>query len=348
MNKKYKAAAAEMNRLKDDFLNRRASKSISVHKNLIYRALDLLNDVKPETRDFFSNFITIMIGEVCCPDSAGDYEKGAGRHYYCAADFHGRKKHPRAGYFRNGTGRFAKSARTMLEEDYTMALTMEMAGFKEPAAGFLARAIHMVSDICCLPHATGMTYFSPMGVVHKAYEDLARAMYPDALPSQNVTLSQLRIFNTSYGFGDALNEIASAQINEREQILTDPVSAITHRLYIAEKVVAAMLLAYYDDVNGINPEPRYIAENAVISDYGITLRVTEKGIILIRNGKEIECRVRKETGTLFRAAHRCNGGFTFSPVISEKGRVLVLPGGKLRNFNPCRRNQSYMVSKLID
>lgn len=348
MNKKYKAAAAEMNRLKDVFLGKRKSKSISVHKNLICRALALLDDIKPESAEFFNSFITIMIGEVCCPDSAGDYEKGAGRHYYCASDFHGRKKHPRAGYFRNGTGRFAKSARTMLEEDYTMALIMEMAGFREPAARYLARAIHMASDICCLPHATGMTYFSPMGIVHQAYEGLARAMYPDALPPQTVTLSQLRIFNTSCGFGDALNEIASVQIGEREQILTDPVRAITHRLYNAEKVVAAMFLAYYDDVKGISSEPRYIAENSVMSDYGITFRITEKGIILVRNGKEIESRVKKETSTLFRAAHRYDGRFTFSPVISEKGKVIVLPGGKLRNMNPCRRNQSYVVSKLID
>ena len=344
MNKKWKSAAEEMTKLKEEFLQTRSTLSISVHKTLIYRALPMLSRLAPETGEFYCRIKDILIDEVCHPDRTGDYEKGAGRHYYCVTDSHGIKKRPSHGYYKNGIRKYAKSARSMLEEDYTMALTMYMAGFRKIAAGYLARAIHMLSDICCLPHATGMTYFSSKGNIHKAYESMARAMYPDSVPERMITKDQLHILDSENGFGEAVNSIAEAQINEPKQLLSDPVGSVKNRLYIAEGAVAAILFKFYNDVSGKSRVSRYITNNSRICGHDISIDISENGLILIKDGIPLSVMTDKKTScTLFRAAHRFNGMYTFSPVSDDKGRVIILDSNSLRAMNPNRKKQMYMI-----
>lgn len=342
--KKWKNAAAEMTRLKDHFLSVRKSESISVHKTLVYRALTMICSLVPEAGEFYLPLTDIIIANVCRPDSKGDYEKGKGRHYYCAANSRGMKKRTSGGYYKNGIGKYAKSARSMMEEDYTMALIMYKAGYTENAAKYFARAVHMLSDICCLPHATGMTYFSSKAIIHKTYEALARAMYPDSVPERMINKETLHIFDSEKGFGDALNTIAEAQTDEPEELLSDPVRSITNRLYKTEEAVAAMLYRFMRDVSDTAEKAHYIAENSRISGYDITMDIAEDGIKFTENSSPLSVNTgKKRSCDLFRAAHRFDGMYTFSPVSDDKGRMVILKNRRLRSFNPHRKKQFYSV-----
>ncbi len=344
MKNKWKNAAAEMTSLKEHFLSVRKSESISVHKTLVYRALPMVCSLIPEAWDFYLPLTDIIISNVCSPDSKGDYEKGKGRHYYCAANSHGMKKHPSGGYYKNGIGKYAKSARSMLEENYTMALTMYKAGFKENAAKYLARAIHMLSDICCLPHATGMTYFSRKAMIHKTYEALARAIYPDSVPEHTITKEKLHIFSSEKGFGDALNAIAENQTEEPSELLSDPVRSISSRLGKTEEAVAAMMYQFMKDVSDTSGRTHYAAEKSHISGTDITINIKEDGLELTENGSLVCVKTgKKRSCGLFRAAHRYDGKYTFSLVSDDKGSVVLLDNHKLRSFNPHRKKQFYSI-----
>ena len=344
MKNKWKISADKMTALKEHFLSVRKTKPVSVHKTLVYRALSLLLSHYPDAGNFYVPLTDIIISNVCRPDSTGDYEKGKGRHYYCAANSLCIKKHPSGGYYKNGIGKYAKSARSMFEEDYTMALTMYKAGFKENAAEYLARAIHMLSDICCLPHATGMTYFSRKAAVHKSYEAMARAMYPDSVPEHTMSKDKLHIFDSDKGFGDALNSLAEEQTDEFAGLLSDPVRSVTARLGRTEDAVAALMFRFMNDVSYSSGHPRYIAEYSRITGTDITVRVKENGLELIENGSPVCVKTgRKISCGLFRAAHRYDGKYTFSPVSDYRGRVMLPDNHRLRSFDPHKEKQFYSI-----
>ncbi len=142
--------ARKMNSLAKKKIRENNSEPSCVHKNLTLRTLVMLKYIRPESESVFAPIVKNLVPYSKRPDKKGDYENGMGRHYYCAASPSGREQSAINGYFKNGIGRCCKSARTMLEEDYTMALTMYIAGFYEKSAEFLGRALHMLSDIFLL------------------------------------------------------------------------------------------------------------------------------------------------------------------------------------------------------
>lgn len=336
---KWRNAAINMLRLRKEYLGRRTSESISVHRTLIMRALPLLYEHVPEAETFYEPLKELLIDNVTLPDRTGDYEKGTGRHYYCAASFLGTKYHTTEGYYRNGIMRFAKSARTMFEEDYTMALTMHRCAFAEQSAIYLARAIHMISDICCLPHATQMTYFLPKKHIHKAYEALARAMYPDSVPVQKLTAENICIFSSRECFMDSVNALAEVQIPEIRQLLSAPDDAIIKRLYAAESAVASLLNRFFEDIFLPPEKSRCLFNGAILASYKnkvcFTAEVSAKGIRFTADDDAAPSDfVRFMCGNLFRAAHRCDGLFTLSPVSDPEGRCAVYGSDKPRRFTP--------------
>ena len=75
------------------------------------------------------------------------------------------------------------------------------------------------------------------------------------------------------------------------------------------------------------------------------IRVTEKGIVFHRNDEICTFNFdSKLTETVFRAAHRRDGCYTFSPVGDMKGRVLAAGGTKLRSFSPHRDELLFSAS----
>lgn len=336
MDRKWKRIAAEMEKQRQHYLKIRSSEYRSVHKTLIWRALPLLAELVPEAETFYSeDVVDAIINETCRPDDTGDYEKGAGRHYYCGSNSLGMRLKPFCGYYRNGIWMFSKSARTMLEEDYTMALTSWMSGYEHRGAQYLGRAIHMAADITCLPHATRMTYKSRFGKLHEAYEDLARAMYPDSVEKQPLTEEQLSLFADRSGFEVPLNSIVEAQVGEYVTLKTDAAASIKKRLHTAEGCVAALLLRFMEDTRLSPEEAHYVTDGMkakVFSDLPpVDISVREEGIRFMHEGEPLSV---GDHGDVFRIAHRKGGKFTISPVNDEKGRVLHKNRRRLVRFRP--------------
>lgn len=335
----WRKTVINMTALRDEYIKKRTSEPISVHRTLILRGLALLYEQIQEAKEFFEPIKPLLIENVTLPDRSGDYEKGAGRHYYCAANFIGIRLRPSNGYYKNGVGRFGKSARTMLEEDYTMALTMQKANFPEQAAIYLARAVHMVSDICCLPHATQMTYFSPKKKVHKAYEALARAMYPDSIPAQTPDPDAIRLFECRECFGEALNFLAEEQIDEPKLLANSPAKLIINRIYAAECAVAAILKRFYEDLSLTPKECGCLCSGAKLIPMGnmppLTAKITADGIRFTADTNTDHLEFYKfMCSGLFRIAHRHGGYFTLSPVNDPKGSCVVCGKNILRRFSP--------------
>lgn len=330
-----------MLRLRKEYIALRTSESVSVHRILIIRALPLLYSHVPEAADFYEPVKKLLTENVTRPDRTGDYEKGKGRHYYCASNFMGIRCHTSGGYYRNGIMRFAKSARTMLEEDYTMALTMYNSGFNEQAMIYLARAIHMISDICCLPHATQMTYFSPKRHIHKAYEALARVMYPDSVPVQTLSEEKIRLFSSRESFSDSVNTIAEVQVPEIRQLLSAPDESIIRRLYTAESAVVSLMNRFFEDISLPHEKSNSLFRGAKLACYGgricFTVHISAEGIRFTADSDTRESGfVRFMSNNLFRAAHRCDGTFTLSPVNDSEGKCAVYGSAKPRCFSPHR------------
>jgi hypothetical protein len=338
---KWKAAAASMLSLEKKYAAERVSERRSVHKNLVYRALPLLYEYVPQAEDIFKPHLDVLIDMACAPDREGDYEKGMGRHYYCGVNSFGRKLSPVGGYYKNGIGRFSRSARTMFEEDYTMSLTLWNAGFHEQGIIHLARAVHMISDMNCLPHATKMTYYSFKKCIHQSYECLAKTMYPDSVPEQRLAESDLHLFDDRSSFGNVLNRMVEQEATEVSSVKTEPVKSIMARLYSAEKAVAALLFRFISDIDKAPEEAHYITNGMKFSLFrgmpAVEAHITAEGIQFINDSVLVRIKFGFGfTDDLFRAAHRHDGEFTFSPVHDLKGRAIVKEKNKLAAFNPCK------------
>lgn len=318
----------------------RKSNSIpsSVHHVLLKRGMAILRHDSPELADKIQPMMKYMLHVVKKPDHKGDYEKGMGRHYYCSLNYAGKPVSPICGYYRNGLGHFGKSARSMFEEDYTMALAMYKAGFIKQASSYLGRAVHMLCDICCLPHAASMTYFSPNAKLHKAYEDLASYIYPSRVPERTPLL--LHFFKDRSTFEGSLNYIAEVIRNEIPQLKADPIAQITARLYDTEFMTASLLERFAEDTELSAVEAHYIADGTIVhpmSDYRseIMIRVTECGLMLISDGMKVVSPCR-----LYAAAHRKDGIFSLMPVRCHNDMVLT-DALMLERFDPRDTGQQF-------
>ena len=343
--KNWKETVTEMHRLKKHYTRHDTPENDNVHRTLVKRALLLIKNAGCDAGDIIAPYLDTILQYCVQPDLEGDHEKGKGRHYYCAVNTSGIKQLPVGGYYRNGTGKFAQSARTMFEEDYTMALTMWYAGHHEKAAEYLGRAIHMVSDMCCLPHAAKMTYYSSKAAVHKTYEELARALYPSHVAEQSITKKDLRFFGKSGGFGRELNKLASAAAAERIFLRISPVKEISARLYATEKAVAALIYRFSIDI-ALPPQKAHFLRSGMKIRFRAggekyTVSVAEDGLRFISPEGTLFSAGKYD---LFRAAHRSGGNYTISPVTKDgKDRVLRRRSGEIviDKFNPLLHSEMF-------
>lgn len=318
-----------------------------VHRNLTLRGLTILRSLHPEAAQIFEPQLKILVAYSKRPDNIGDYENGMGRHYYCAGSVSGREKRPVNSYYRSGIGNLCKSARVMFEEDHTMAVTMYRAGFHDRAAAFLGRAVHMLSDMCCLPHAASMTYYSSGAPFHKGYEKLAEALYPEFVPL-TIPSALPELFGSRSSFADDINQIALETSKGMADVKIDPKQAVISHLMRTERIVAAYLLRFYEDINSSDRIAHYIANNSgcrlLRGTAPLTVRITERGVTFhgVNPSPESDINVTSRT---FYAAHRHDGLFTLSPVKDNKGRVLEVSGGKLiwRKFDPIHGEQLFRL-----
>ena len=342
MYNKWKNTAYLLHALTEKYQAKKQLPPSQIHQELLLRAMKLLAETAPEAEELIRPMLDIMLPYAVLPDDKDDRENGAGRHYYCACSTEGRAYSPVGGYFRNGKDLFARSARTMFEEDFTMALTMYHAGFMKQAAAYLGRAVHFISDMCCLPHAVKWTYFSKKRPLHIAYEELAAAMYPEFLAEQHIGYSQLRRFAMRSSFTTALNSSAERIALEIPEVMNNPEEEIRKRLYNSEQAVAALLYRFYRDTMVTPLRGHYAADGMVCHPFAdmpaLDIKITEKGITFQLAGLTVNSRL----GGVFRAAHRRGGKFSLTPVGCNSGLVLSR-SGRLGPFDPRDPRQLYGI-----
>lgn len=342
MHSKWKDTAAVLKRLADKYAAKKQLPLSQIHQDILLRAVRLLEDSAPDAAAFFEPQLELILPYTVIADEPGDRENGAGRHYYCGCSTGGTPLYPVNGYLKNGKGLFAKSARTMFEEDYTMALTMQRNGFICQSTEYLGRAVHMLSDMCCLPHAAKMTYFSSKRNIHISYEELARALYPEFVPVQHISYEQLRRFAMRSSFSTALNENAVRICGEMPMLFHEPVKEIKNRLYDTEAAVAALLYRFYRDTKVTPLRGHYIAEGMVCRPFhdmpAMKIHVTEEGLTFRLKGMQVNSRL----GSVFTAAHRKNGRFSLS-LVQEKNGLVLSKSNRLVPFDPRDKDQLYGI-----
>jgi len=343
MFNKWRTTAAKLSKLAEEYQNAKELPETQIHQDILIRALKLLHETAPEAEALIRPHLNIMLPYTVRADEHGDRENGAGRHYYSACTSSLKPLSPICGYYKNGKDSFAKSARTMFEEDYTMALTMYKAGYAEHGAIYLARAVHMMSDMCCLPHAAKMTYFSSKKCVHVSYEDLARAMYPEFVPEQHINYEHLRRFAMRSSFSTAINRNTEKICSEAEKLHTAPEKEIISRLYDTEQAVAALLYRFYRDTLVTPLRGHYAANNMVCSFFPdeppLSVRITELGILFEHEGTP----VNSQFGSIFRIAHRRSGLFSISPINDNNGLVISRGSQSLVSFDPRDEQQLFNI-----
>lgn len=339
------SATHKLNKLRKKQLSGREPKC--VHRTLLLRTLIILREMHPETENFFAPIVKTLMTYAKRPDKKGDYENGMGRHYYCAVNINGKALSPINSYFRNGSGKLQKSARVMFEEDYTMALVMYRAGYINKCAEFLGRAVHFLSDMCCIPHTASMTYFSSGHKFHKTYETVAELMYPELVPEQH--FPKLPDFFTNRStFADDINTIALETARGIADIKKSPADAVKGHLLRTERILASFLLRFLADTNATEREAHYIMNNSgcrlLKGTSKLAVKVTEHGIEFhgVNPSPDSNINVTDET---FYIAHRRNGLFTISPQKDSAGLVLEVSDGKFvwRKFDPVHSEQLFRL-----
>ncbi|MDE5763421.1 MAG: zinc dependent phospholipase C family protein [Ruminococcus sp.] len=340
-------SARKLNSIARKISEETGRKTSCVHRNLIFRTLVMLRTIVPETENIFAPLIRVLIPYSKRPDKKGDYENGMGRHYYCAVNTNGRERNPVNSYYKNGTGKYFKSARAMFEEDYTMSLTMYCAGFYDKSAEFLGRAVHMLSDMCCIPHTSSMTYFSSGRNFHKAYENLAEIVYPNLVTEQYQPEIPDYFLNYST-FADDINEIALETAHQIKDLKSDPFEAVQKHLLRTECILASFLLRFCRDITFNEQQAHYVTTKSACRLMPRTgrlmIKVTEKGIRFhgVNPSPESDINITDE---LFYIAHRHDGQFTLSPAKDNEGIVLEVSDNKFiwHKFDPVRGEQLFRL-----
>ncbi len=264
----------------------------SVHKGIVEVAIRITKDC------LFLDEIDKMVYFSSVPDNKGDRLNGKGMHYYCAQKPNGKECRLDNGYYCNGNKKTAPSPRTMFESEYEMALGLYFAGYKEHVPEYLARATHMLADVCCPAHSCGLTYFSKYGKFHKRYEGVASKLFWfddewETVIQKWVALVKepAAIVNDDEELFNSLARTGKSQLNA---MLGDDEKAmensIVNQLTLSIANVAMIFKRFADDVK----EPPFLQENKAykLENYDKTIYLTfnDKGFFNIKNEmKECLC-----------------------------------------------------------
>ena len=169
--KKLIAACAAIAAYKLMFPERAEAWFSKTHEDITTKALGLLEkDGRVKESEFFSKYREEILAGCTKPDRKGDPDKGGGMHYYSICNRKGTTLPATSGYYRNRRGRISKSARTMLEENYTSALCLYKSGKIKEAMNVLGRAAHFIEDMSCTVHVSNIMFFNSKRNIHNAFE----------------------------------------------------------------------------------------------------------------------------------------------------------------------------------
>lgn len=223
------------------------------HSAIFESALEILkNDSKNDAYKFFDEHKDRISYGVIVPDFKGDRNKGSGMHYYSSCDKNGNALQPSyTGYLANRLGKYAPSARTMLEENYTMSFIQYANDMTDMALDSLGRCIHFISDIGCTVHTTNLISLPFKNNSHHCYEKYA--------------LTNMDRFHTDSGDESLYNAYMNKSVGEMLNILsresakyyadvkavedTTFENALGNMLPLTEQHVAAFMNSYYEKLS---------------------------------------------------------------------------------------------------
>lgn len=143
------------------------------HTLIFDAAFELLKKRRPEIHRALRPYYEYIAQGVVVPDFKGDINKGSGSHYYSAVLKDGSQAEQIEGYYKNRLGRFSKSARTMCEENITIAALYKSFKNRKMYGESLGRALHFIMDVCCTVHAANLISLPIKGNPHHTYETYA-------------------------------------------------------------------------------------------------------------------------------------------------------------------------------
>ncbi|MBO5561151.1 MAG: zinc dependent phospholipase C family protein [Firmicutes bacterium] len=239
------------------------------HKDITSKALKLLE--KQSDKKYYEFYIShkeTLLTACAEPDNKGDIDKGSGMHYYCAADKKGRELADNNGYYRNRLKKYNRSARTMLEENYTMALSLYKSGNKDKAMHMLGRALHFIEDIGCVVHSSGIRYSPRANNPHSAFERYAQKKFSSVNEPESI---DKRIKECcEQGLDKAANRLARYSSKYTADVRTVKEEAFdricVNTMPTAHQYAAVVLIRFYNDSardngNFVTDSTRYSIKN---------------------------------------------------------------------------------------
>ncbi|MCD7741464.1 MAG: zinc dependent phospholipase C family protein [Ruminococcus sp.] len=291
--------------------------STDTHGDITSSALDLLQkENKLKLVAFYKDYTDELLKGSKDPDESGDRDKGTGTHYYSCANAKGKSLPSKEGYYQNRLGDYSKSARTMLEENYTSALCLYKNNRISEAMYTLGRAIHFVEDIACPVHTANMRYLPKPGNPHSAFEKHANTISKKYAPVR-FDKRLLKVYSGD-SFETAANKLSELSNKHAEPISKlDPIAfdnAVKAMVPLAAQNVMALLTKFYDDCKADNGN--YLLDGKAYTfknqASGLVMTVTEKGISLEKPDSKKEQRltlIMSNEGTF---ALKANDGGTLS------------------------------------
>lgn len=220
------------------------------HSAIFECALEILkNDGKNDAYKFFEENKDRISYGVIVPDFKGDRNKGSGMHYYSSCDKNGNVIQPTyTGFYANRLGQYAPSARTMLEENYTMSLIQFANNMTDMALDSLGRCIHFISDVGCTVHTTNLISMPFKRNPHHCYEKYALANMDRFHTDSGDESLYSAYMNKSVG--EMLNILSreSAKYYADVKAVEDTTfeNALRNMLPLTEQHLAAFMNAYYE------------------------------------------------------------------------------------------------------
>ena len=263
------------------------------HQDITTKALALLEkEKKTRVVNFYQDYHEQLLKGCTEPDKKGDIDKGAGRHYYSCVNPKGKELSKTNGYYQNRLGKFLRSARTLLEENYTAALSYYKSGNPEEAMHYLGRAIHFLEDMGCTVHVANMRYLPKTSNPHHAFEK-----HIDTTCVKHTADRFDKRLNKVYekdSFEDAANKLVGysskfvAMISHLDPRAFDDTAK--NALPVTQQNVMALLISFYNDCasdngNYITDAKLYTIKNEAS---GLVVTVTPKGLVLDEPDKEKE------------------------------------------------------------
>lgn len=267
------------------------------HRDIISKSLALLDkDKKPKVSAFFKNYHKQLEDGCTAPDSGEDIDCGAGMHYYSCSNPRGKELPQTSGYYKDRLGRFLPSARTLMEQNYTSAVSLYKAGKKEEAMTCFARAAHFVSDMGCPVHVSNIRCIDRRGNIHYSFEKHAKTTC--TVYSAESFDRRLSKYYEKDTFEEALNKLVNfsakyvKMVRSLDPLQFDDIESNT--ITYTQQNVTALMIRFYNDCTGDNGN--YIPDNkmcSIKSSYsGLSLTGTNKGLRLEELNKDLEQKFR--------------------------------------------------------